>query len=460
MTVAAWPWRLLLLLVVLAPLPLGSNRAWAWSLAALLAGVALTGWAVAVARGRLTLFWQPALWPTVAGFAAVLAWGWAQTLPAPASLAHPLWPMAAAAIGHPLQVSIGIAPDAVGPALLRLAGYGAVFWLALQYGRDRRRAHELITWVVAASILYALYGLANFFAGNDYLLWYPRWAYAGDVTGTFVNRNSYATFAGLGLLAAVAMAIRSFRDNWRVADRSSPRFARAIDCFVGRPLVYSIVALIVAMAWLQSHSRMGFAATLFGLAALLLVLRAAGIVRNLALVATIGFAGLAFLLMSSGALTLDRLDQVQSDQRLPLFAMVIDGIRAAPWTGHGLGSFAAAFPMFRDVTIPEPIDFTQAHNTYLELAFELGIPIAAVLVVAVAWAALLCLRGVLRRSRDRLVPALAFAAAVLVGVHALADFSIQIPAVAYAFAALLGVGIAQSWGADDAPRPAPRARAS
>ena len=29
--------------------------------------------------------------------------------------------------------------------------------------------------------------------------WLPKTAYVGDVTGTFVNRNSFATYANLGL---------------------------------------------------------------------------------------------------------------------------------------------------------------------------------------------------------------------------------------------------------------------
>ena len=450
MTMAAiWPWRLLLLLVVLAPLPLGGNRPWAWSLEALLAGIALAGWALAAVRGQVRTFWRAALWPSVIGFAAALAWGAVQLLPVPASLAHPLWPSVVEVLGTSAGASISIAPGAVGPALLRLASYGAIFWLALQYARDRRHAHELVTWVTAASVVYALYGLVNFFAGNTHLLWYPRWAYATDVTGTFVNRNSYATFAGLGLLAAVAMAIRTFREKWRVADRSLARFPRGVESFMGRPLVYSFGALVIGMAWLQSHSRMGFGATVVGLAALLLVLRAAGVVRHFGLAATIGVAGLGFLIFSSGALTFDRIEQATSADRLPLFAMVIEGIRAAPWTGHGFGSFPVVFPMFRDLTIPQAIDFTQAHNSYLELAFELGVPVATLLVAAVVWAALLCARGVFRRSRDRLVPALGFAAALLVGTHALVDFSLQMPAVAYLFAALLGAGVAQSWSPGD-----------
>ena len=57
----------------------------------------------------------------------------------------------------------------------------------------------------------------------------------------------------------------------------------------------------------------------------------------------------------------------------------------------------------------------------------------------------MCLAGCLRRRRDRVFPAVGFAASVAVCAHAFVDFSLQIPAVAVTYAAVLGVGAAQSW---------------
>jgi hypothetical protein len=53
--------------------------------------------------------------------------------------------------------------------------------------------------------------------------------------------------------------------------------------------------------------------------------------------------------------------------------------------------------------------------------------------------------GVFQRRRDGIYPAIAVAATVLVGVHAVVDFSLQIPAVAVTYAAILGMGVAQSF---------------
>jgi hypothetical protein len=53
--------------------------------------------------------------------------------------------------------------------------------------------------------------------------------------------------------------------------------------------------------------------------------------------------------------------------------------------------------------------------------------------------------GFFARRRDSHYAAIAAAACVLIGLHSLVDFSLQIQANALAFALLLGLGLAQSW---------------
>ena len=88
---------------------------------------------------------------------------------------------------------------------------------------------------------------------------------------------------------------------------------------------------------------------------------------------------------------------------------------------------------------------SHAHNDYLEAVLELGLPAALLLAAAIALMIGCCLKGVRVRKRMEEFPALACAASVVVGLHALADFSLQIPAIAASYAALLGLGTTQSW---------------
>ena len=54
------------------------------------------------------------------------------------------------------------------------------------------------------------------------------------------------------------------------------------------------------------------------------------------------------------------------------------------------------------------------------------------------------MRAAVSRRRDATAPTVAASAALLVGVHAMVDFSLQIEAVTLTFMALLGAGVAQS----------------
>ncbi|MFC3714016.1 O-antigen ligase family protein [Sphingoaurantiacus capsulatus] len=433
---------LLLALLVLAPLPFGANRPFAWSLIALLAGLMLVARARALQDGA-SLTWHRALWVPFGIAGAVTLWAVVQTF-VPAGAADPLWVSAQTALGAPVFPRLGFAPDAALTGILRWLSYIGVFWLALQLSRDSDRAWALLRWLAWASIAYAAYGLITYLSGNDWLLWFPRWAYHDDLTSTFVNRNSYATYAAIGVLICATLAIRAFRTKYRLSDRSMARSQRLVDAFIGSSLAYTLAALLVAMAWLQTHSRMGFAAGATGMLAFLLLARgmSAG-ARALTFVLLLGVAG--FLIAVSGGGTIARLEATQTFDRAELFEQVIRGIETAPWTGYGLGSFPSLFPMFRAPGFASGQTFPEAHNSYLELAFELGIPAAVAIVVAFVWLTAFNLRGALTRQRDALIPTLGVATSVVVGVHAITDFSAQMPAVAVTYAALLGIATAQSW---------------
>jgi O-antigen ligase len=159
--------------------------------------------------------------------------------------------------------------------------------------------------------------------------------------------------------------------------------------------------------------------------------------------AAVVVVSIAFYMTSE--VLLDRLDRTQigNEERLIVYEQVQQGIGENPVLGFGYGTFADSFRLYDRVE--SPVHYDRAHNTWLENLFELGVPAALALFAAIAGLALTCWRGVRRRHRDWAIPALGVAASVLVGVHALFDFSLQIPAVAILYAAIMGVACAQSW---------------
>ncbi|MBT8041244.1 MAG: O-antigen ligase family protein, partial [Gammaproteobacteria bacterium] len=183
-----------------------------------------------------------------------------------------------------------------------------------------------------------------------------------------------------------------------------------------------------------------------GTIVLLMLLDSHSATKKLSLRVVVGAAlavcTLAFY-MSSEVL-LDRIDRtdITNEERVIVFENIQHGIGENPVLGFGYGTFADSFRLYD--RIESPVHYDRAHNTWLENLFELGIPAALALYLAIGGLALTCLKGVRQRHRDWAFPALGVAASVLVGVHALVDFSLQLPAVAILYACVMGVACAQS----------------
>ena len=75
--------------------------------------------------------------------------------------------------------------------------------------------------------------------------------------------------------------------------------------------------------------------------------------------------------------------------------------------GIGYGNYPDASWKIRDQSVTKHWD--KVHNTYLELALELGIPMAIVLFGTLLIAALVCLFGVRARNRNEIYPSIGLA---------------------------------------------------
>ncbi len=117
--------------------------------------------------------------------------------------------------------------------------------------------------------------------------------------------------------------------------------------------------------------------------------------------------------------------------------------------GAGLGAFPDVFPAYRDADCAGAFGiWDHAHDVFLEGALGFGLPFvgAAALVYAALGAALI--RGARVRHRLRFLPVAALAALVLVTLHAIVDFSLQIPGVAVYVAVAIAAAVAVALGRD------------
>lgn len=440
----------LLGLVVLAPLPFGAVDTWSWGLIAVVVGGLLVLWSVRVLLGLQTAaFGLRSTWPILLPFLAVALWAWLQAGAAllPASWGHPLWELAGQALAWDLPATVSVDPYHTGSALLRLLSFGGVFWLALQLTARTARARQALVWISYAAVAYAVYGLMMYFLGLDLILFFQKTAYLEDLTSTFVNRNSFATFAGIGLICTTGllMVLITQAAGGRGGGSGAEGALRVVETVAekGWPLVLGWLALLLAL--LLSHSRAGLLATILGLLAFLL---AAGMTRaverRLALIvgglATVIIA--AFLALNGDALIRRLLTTSIGEEDRPLvYQRVTEAIRDSGNLGTGYGTFEEVFRFYRTPEIEGT--FTKAHNVYLENMLELGTPAALLLFAVVALLFVVAAIGIRRRRQNAVYPCVGLAVTVLVAVHAIVDFSLQIPAVAVLYAMVMGIAAAQ-----------------
>ncbi len=426
---------LLIALVSLAPIPLGSNRPSLWAITDTLV------FAVFFAQTLMRVFdkdersrFLPNNRVLLVLFAFIALWHVVQILPLGSILPGP-----ESGIGGYGQ-TISLVPGQTVLMLLNFLAYGVVFILAFQIGQRPGRAHRLYTWTGYMIGAFGLYALYNYAVGDNALLGFSREFYIKDAAGTFINRNNFATFLGLGLVLNTGL----------VADAIFGALKEGRRPQVMTALVHAAIGALLLAGLLATHSRMGLFASVIGAVVVLALfairsgsgarIKVSGVVLVL-----IGVAAIALLY---GQGVLERLGSSQSslDVRTDLYAQVLELVSLRPLLGFGAGAFEAAFPLVHHLPVSPDLLWDKAHNTYLALFAELGVPMG---FLAIAIIALLIGRFISALKVDgvaRLGAAISLGTIVQVGLHSLVDFSLEIHAVALLLAFLLGLGRAVSAG--------------
>ena len=429
----------LLAVVLLAPLPLGSNRPLPASLLAGAVGALLCVWGIgALVAGPDPKVSLRPYWPAMALLALAAAWAAVQAVSfTPTAVHHPWWRDARAILGVPAVGAISINPAATWSRLMGLLAYGGIFWLALHLCRRSGRAHQVLFALAAGGLVYAAYGLFDLLAST-----------AGVVTSTFVNRNSYATYAGMTLFCGLGLVVGE------LTRRASPGSSLGSVAFevlsrLETPFAIGVMTCLVASAALVLTQSRG---ALIGLCAALIVFvwslgRMTVMTSRACFKASALFAiGLLLAIVAlAGEDTLGRFAEadVHALNRLAYYRTTWAAIGDRPWLGTGYGTYADAFMAYNHPGTGTYF-LDKAHNTYLQMIMELGWPAAVALYAGLALLVLRCLQGPFGPGDSAVCPAVVAACSTLVAVHSLLDFSLEMPANAATYALLLGLGCAQA----------------
>ena len=301
-----------------------------------------------------------------------------------------------------------------------------IYWLAMMSVAKLpgELSRALVLVIAALAVFEAIYGVASVLGerADTILGVWEREHGGGNATGTFVNRNHYANMLGTTWMLGFALL-------------AAPQL-RHTQIEAWRRFVLVLFSLILALALLVSNSRMGVGVAGIGFLALSLFFRrgpSSHLQRigrwNIVVLAAVVFFGLWFGLAPLLARFLALPENVH---RYEIWGAMLD----LPWKawllGIGPGNFTDVYKLVQPAHHGPETVF--AHNDYLEFILEIGLIGVVVLTAAVSTA----LRHLWP---ERLGPLQlgAAAAVVVMLVHSLADFSMQIPGAAVMFWVAMGL---------------------
>jgi putative inorganic carbon (HCO3(-)) transporter len=431
----------LLAILFWAPLPLGSNRPWAWSILQISIFLLMLG---CIFLKKDVAFLGLQKFKTVISIWVVfLILATLQVVALPEFVINILSPKINFTADTPyLYLSTDIGQSKV--SLLKSVAYFCLFLCSLILIDNEKRVKKVLTLILIVGSLQGLYGILEILLGSKFSLIFSL-PIAEIATGSFVYKNHFANFIMLCLSAATGLIIASLNNNQSMSSRDW--FRAIVTSLLGNKVLVRICLAIMVIALVMSRSRMGNAA--FFAALTLVSIYALFVDKNRSKGLSILVISMIIidLLIVSSWFGLDKVQDRLAATSLSKEArdeVVIDAsviIADYPIMGSGGGSFYSVFPSYKKADVFAFYD--QAHNDYLQTLVEYGFVSFSCLVAIV----LLCFftaAVVIKKRNNAMYKGAAFASLMaIIGmlIHMSVDFPLQAPANASYFIVFLALAL-------------------
>lgn len=345
---------------------------------------------------------------------------------------HPIW-------DYVESVPAGVIDrSAVLIELLKLGSLGCVFIAAATLAASRRRAQLMFKTILTGAGLYAAWACVAHLTDPNFIFGVPKPFPTARLTASFFSANTAGSLFGVLVVLAVARLLGDFRES----------AGSSIELAIRRAAWPATAAILCGAALLLSASRGAIAATAVSLALVLMidVIRSPG--RWRAGAALIGLAlciGAIPVFMRAGQLAADRYSAISDplSARSALYEAHWAAFQSAPWTGFGLGSFETVNQMIMTASNSDALwSMFALHNVYLQWLLEGGLVGAVAMFATIALILTPIAVGAVG-GRQTPVPIAVLGASLVLLLHGLTDFALQIFSMQAFWAALLGMGYGQ-----------------
>ena len=373
-----------------------------------------------------------------------------QLIPLPSAMWEPLGPRRLLADGYKIlgmpipSLPLSVAPYDSLTAVLALIPAIAVIASTIRLGC---RPVLLVVALIAGTVAGILLGALQVSSPDP--LASPWYLYAdtnnGVATGFFANANHMAILLVITLpfLAAILASAGA-------RGRNVQRYSAVVALAVGIGLVVA-----VGIALNGSLAGYGLAVPVLVASAIIVLPGRYPAIRWLAPVAGILLIGVVGWLATtplSSRSVLEANAATSVTSRQEILATSMKATRKFMPLGSGIGTFRRVYALYEDHDRLDPTTYVNhAHNDYLELALETGVPGIAVLALFLLWWAKAAWRAWRARDPDPFARAASVASAAIL-LHSVVDFPLRTAAVSACFALCLALLVRH--------RPAPRASRS
>jgi putative inorganic carbon (HCO3(-)) transporter len=449
-------YTLYLMLLAWAPIPLGSNRVWAWSfLEAIIYLLVATIAIVSMVSGKKIVAYSALNHNRliIAIFGLQLGYLLIQCVPLPAGLLALLSPLKAAwfetepLIANARFITLSASPQHSMIEFYKQLAYLLMLCLTLCLVDSKKRLFITLSVIISVSILEAVYGVVARLLGDSFTFWRPT--DGGLAGGTFVNKNHFAANLSLSVGLSIGLCLYFLRvsEVTQIGGKLRGLVLRLIK-LVLTPVgfIFGILLILISGMFL-SQSR----GALIALFLATLIVLSLGMVRHgrksleakilppifLTTLLAAFWLGLGNMFSSFvGLLDTDTSRWTHWQQTWTMFT--------DHWlSGVGNGAYQFIFTQYKEGDYTKYlIDY--AHNDHLQLLAEQGI------IGASLWysALFLCCSSFLSAFRNqrgsRRYQSLLLGCVIALTaffIHGLVDFNFHIPANALWFYTILGLAM-------------------
>ena len=434
------PRGLILPAYVLLCLLVGGSSQGVWSNAALqLIAIAMLGY-VAIA-GKTEAYGRPGRALIAIGGIAI-AVILLQLIPFPPAIWQSLGGRELIASG---QSSLGLSPSwqpisldpfaTLQTALTLLPPFAAALWALRVKNLDERLLAAAVVVGALASVLLGAVQVAS--AGKASWSYFYRFNSTGAV-GFFANRNHMASL----LVAAIPFAAMLFAGGQEKLRGRGRSFA--VAAIGGGALLLLLVGILL------NASLAAFALAFPVLALSVLLLPAGWQLRRL-LVPVAGLAlAVALVALGNGSVRSDLAgasDLGSLYSRQHIWSSTADSIAATFPAGTGLGTFARVYALQDNPAAVDSSYVNHAHNDYLELILELGLPGLLLILAGLIWWGRSAIKVWRTPASTTLAKAATIASAALLA-HSLVDFPLRTASLAVLLATCFAIIVPRAQGSE------------